>query len=384
MKKLKVFEAFAGIGAQHRALDKIKFNYEMVGISEWEVDAIIAYDAIHNGVIKDKEIEKLKKEKSEEEIINYLEQFSFSSDGKVPMKKIKNIRGDKKYRLYLANKRTNNFVDISKMKGNELPKIDLFTYSFPCQDLSMQGKQKGLREGSSSSLLWEVERILKELKSLDQLPKYLMMENVKGILGIMHKEDFLIWKQSLEKLGYKTNRVMVLNAKHFNVPQNRERVFMFSSLDVIAEEKFEKVEAYNEITSRTINSILSNDVPEKYNLTYLKPNIKDDNPNKLPSGIRKGFLENYTNFNSENYIYFEDGICATLTASGAQSRLKFITKDGVIRRMQPEEAYKFMGFTEQDFKRVLDSGISENKILKQAGNSIVVNILEEIFKILED
>lgn len=168
---LKVFEAFAGIGTQRMALRNLGIDHEVVAISEIDKFAIKSYEAIH-GEVK-------------------------------------------------------NLGDITKIKVEDIPNHDLFTYSFPCQDISLAGKLKGLDKNSDtrSSLLWECERIIENKK-----PKYLLMENVKNLVGKKFKPYFEEWLKVLENLGY-SNYWQVLNAKDYGVPQNRERVFCISILD---------------------------------------------------------------------------------------------------------------------------------------------------------
>ena len=103
------------------------------------------------------------------------------------------------------------------------------TYSFPCQDLSVAGHQKGMKKGSGtrSGLLWEVERILDECKG--NLPQVLLMENVPMVIAEKNIEDFYDWRGKLESLGY-SNYVQILNAKDYGIPQNRARCFMVSIL----------------------------------------------------------------------------------------------------------------------------------------------------------
>ena len=108
----------------------------------------------------------------------------------------------------------------------DVPDCDLFTYSFPCQDISVAGKLKGLDKNSNtrSGLLWDCEKIIREKR-----PKYLLMENVKNLVGKKFKSDFEEWLKILEDMGY-TNYWQVLNAKDYGIPQNRERVFCVSIL----------------------------------------------------------------------------------------------------------------------------------------------------------
>lgn len=167
---IKVFEAFAGIGTQRMALRNLGIEHEVVAISEIDKFAIKSYEAIH-GV-------------------------------------------------------TRNLGDITKIKIEDIPDHDLFTYSFPCQDISTAGKMAGLNKdsGTRSSLLWECERIIEAKK-----PKYLLMENVKNLVSKKFKPYFEEWLKVLENLGY-SNYWQVLNAKDYGIPQNRERVFVVSIL----------------------------------------------------------------------------------------------------------------------------------------------------------
>lgn len=170
MKKIRVFEAFSGYGSQSLALRNIGVPYEVAAISEIDKYAIQAYYALH--------------------------------DKDIP-----------------------NLGDISKIKIEDIPDHDLFTYSFPCQDISVSGRQEGIIRGQTrSGLLYECERIIENCK-----PKYLLMENVKNLVGKKFKSQFDEWLQYLERLGY-TNYWQVLNAKDYGIPQNRERVFVISVL----------------------------------------------------------------------------------------------------------------------------------------------------------
>jgi len=121
---------------------------------------------------------------------------------------------------------TFNYGDICSIDETKLPYYDLITYSSPCQDFSVAGKQAGGEKGSGtrSSLLWECERIIRAVK-----PKYLLMENVKALTSKKFMPLFANWLRTLEDMGYK-NWWKVLNAKDYGVPQNRERVFVVSIL----------------------------------------------------------------------------------------------------------------------------------------------------------
>ena len=125
-KEINVFEAFAGVGTQKMALDRLAKEYdldfEFVGISEVNQFSILSYDAIHN---EDFDME----EASEEEMQEYLKKLNIPLDDKG---KRQILKGDKLKNLYKASVRSNNFGDISKIDLENLPNIDLLTYSFPC------------------------------------------------------------------------------------------------------------------------------------------------------------------------------------------------------------------------------------------------------------
>lgn len=166
---LRLIELFAGIGSQTQALKNIGVPHKVVAISEIDKYAIQSYEAMH---------------------------------GKV-----------------------NNLGDIRAIKA--LPDADLWTYSFPCQDISVAGKGAGIKEGTRSGLLFEVERLLNVASESGTLPKYLLLENVKNLVSKKFKADFDRWLSFLSSLGY-TNYWQILNAKDYGIPQNRERVFCVS------------------------------------------------------------------------------------------------------------------------------------------------------------
>lgn len=152
-----------------------------------------------------------------------------------------------------------NYGDISKINWGNVPDFDLFTYSFPCTNLSFAGKQEGFDDGSgtASSLLWECRKAIVVKK-----PKYLLMENVKALLSAKFKPLFMKWQNELASYGY-TNFVKVLDSRNFGVPQHRERVFMVSILDENA--SFHFPEPFP--LERKLKDVLEKDVDEKYYLS---------------------------------------------------------------------------------------------------------------------
>ena len=218
---------------------KEKVNFVNVGTSEWFIDAIISYDALHHGVQSTfPKYEKL----SKKVMLKFLLKYTLSKDSKNPCtrEEILKLPFEKIRQIYIALKRNKNYGSIVDIKPEDLPQIDMFTYSFPCQNLSTIGKGEGLEVGTKSGLLWEIQRILYGLKLLNRLPKFLVMENVKALFSKKHSSGWNRFASFLETLGYK-NTTMILNAKDFGIPQSRERAFCISELngtdEIIVEEK---------------------------------------------------------------------------------------------------------------------------------------------------
>lgn len=203
---LRLNELFAGIGSQTQALTNIGIAHKVVAISEIDKYAIQSYEAMHG--------------------------------------------------------KANNLGDIRKIE--ELPDADLWTYSFPCQDISVAGKGAGIKEGTRSGLLFEVERLLRVASEKGTLPKYLLLENVKNLVSKKFKADFDKWLDFLAELGY-TNYWKVLNAKDYGIPQNRERVFCVS---IRGEHKPFAFPKPKELTIR-LRDMIDEMVEEKF---YLKEN----------------------------------------------------------------------------------------------------------------
>ena len=223
---LRLIELFAGIGSQTQALTNIGVPHTVVGISEIDKYAIQSYKAMHGEVT--------------------------------------------------------NFGDIREIKS--LPDADLWTYSFPCQDISVAGKGAGIKEGTRSGLLFEVERLLITASKNGNLPKFLLLENVKNLVSKKFKADFDRWLAFLKSLGY-SNYWQILNAKDYGIPQNRERVFCVS---IRGEHKPFKFPEKRELKLR-LRDMIDEVVDEKY---YLKEStirsIVNSSFNSRRDSIRKG------------------------------------------------------------------------------------------------
>lgn len=407
----RVIETFSGIGSQAKALTRIGRPFEIINTADWDINAILAYCLIHKGKIG---VNKYK-EVSDENVTNFLKELSLSSDGKKPMndESFKRIPMHLKRRLYAAIKETNNLVSVTDIRGEDIPEnIDLFTYSFPCQDLSLCGCWHGNKSGiardahNRSGMLWEVERILLEMNRQGrELPRFLLMENVTNILSKPHKEDFGDWKSTLESLGY-YNQIYRLNAKNFGVPQNRERAYMISVLcknntDIInAVKKYFKEHNLEEDESERLKQrelklkdILCLDYK---GVAKYKEEADASKPNNTPSRM-KIFEDNDMLYDGKN---INEIIVNTVTTkqdrnpnSGLIMYKNYARGKTKWRYLTPRECFKLMGFDEEDFDKVISDNpmviksrrlYSTEKLIKLAGNSIVVDVLEAIFRQIMD
>ena len=366
-KKLRVFEAFAGIGAQHSALERANLNYEIVGISEWFINALLAYDAIHSKPQDDIEIP------SYDEQIKYLKQFTFSKDSVNPIKNITKLTRNEIEQLYIVNKRVKNYGSITEIQGKDMPTCDLLVYSFPCQDLSTGGKTLGMKKGSGtrSGLLWEIERILKQLKEINKLPEFLLMENVKAIYADSNKADLEQWLDFLESIGYKNGTKMVLNATNFGIPQDRNRAFIISHLGKPVNDK-ELLNYHNKVNS--ISSFLRTD----YSNSIFK---EEANKAQLNNTISR--REMWDINRREIDAPTVNTITCNMDRSNTAAMFRYKgPKGNTFRLLTIREAFLLMGFTEEEYERTLQLDLSYRKMNKLIGNSIVVNVLQAIFEVL--
>lgn len=242
---MKVLSLFSGIGAFEKALDKLDVPYELVGYCEIDKYASRSYSAIHG----------------------------------VP--------------------ESLNIGDITKVDEKQLPRdIDLITYGFPCQDISIAGKQKGLIDEDGrrtrSGLFFEALRIIEETQ-----PRVAIAENVKNLTGNKFKTQFELVLKSLEEAGY-NNYCKVLNLKDFGIPQNRERVFIVSIRKDIDNGTFQFPSGFP--LKLRLKDVLEESVDESFYLS-------DDQMKRI------------ANWNAQQKpferVLGKNSICATLTARGA-------------------------------------------------------------------
>ena len=331
MGKLKVLSLFSGIGAFEKALTNIGVEYELINYCEINDHASKCYSLIH-GV--------------SEEL---------------------------------------NLKDVTTINTKELNEFDLLTHGSPCQSFSSAGKQEGGVKGSGtqSSLLWETVRVIQDTK-----PKYVIWENVKNVLSKKHKPVFDEYLSELRSLGY-TNYIPpkgVLNAKDFGIPQSRERVFVVSILD--EHEKFEfpnntdkQCDLFDFIDFREKDDITYN-FHRRYNSVYGEVSLEEfvEYINNLPviKGIGTKKMKLY-DFNEMDTVTTSNGLTGTLTCRNVQNFNKKFWYNNRLYKPSPRMCFRLMGFSDEDFNKVENVG-TDSQLWDRAGNSIVVNVVEEIFR----
>lgn len=319
-----------------------------------------------------------------------------------------------------------NFTPQDIRKWDKDINVDLIMHGSPCQDFSLAGKQRGADEGSGtrSSLMYETIRIVEKLK-----PKYVIWENVKNVLSQKHIHNFNKYLNYMESFGYR-NYYKVLNSKDYGIPQNRKRIFVVS---ILGDEMFMFPKTIK--LDKKLKDLLEDKVDEKYYLSdeqlskgYLgnavHKNLKDyfnrenclinkeiaytitTKPDRrigdcnfvtddkvemtvkqfleIKENTKKGYKEAYIG-DSVNLDYptsktrrgrVGNQVANTLTTSCNQG---VVSNDLRLRKLTPLESWRLMGFDDEDFYKA-EKINSNTQLYKQAGNSIVVNVLEEILK----
>lgn len=315
-KPIRLIECFAGIGSQAKSLKKLQkefgFQFEHYRVIEFDKYAIASYNAVHGTDFETTDITK---------------------------------------------------IHASDLNITETNKYDyIMTYSFPCQDLSLAGKKKGMTKGSGtrSGLLWEVERLLDEC---NELPQILLMENVPQIISSRNMNDFHSWQKKLEDLGY-TNYVSLLNSKDYGIPQNRNRCFMVS---ILGQYSYSFPKGF-ELKLR-LKDMLEDKIDEKYYISDKLLKYFTDMSNR--NGFVRG--ERFHPHEKESYAF-------TITACpGTRVTDNFIKENDRTRKLTPLECWRLMGFDDEDFNKA-EKVNSNTQLYKQAGNSIVVDVLYYIFR----
>jgi len=317
-KRISLLSLYSGIGAFEKSLKNIGLDYKLVNFCEIDNYASLSYSLLHD----------------------------------VPEKL--------------------NLGDITKVDENVLPQVDMITYGFPCQSFSVAGKRLGFEDKRTGNLFFESMRIAKKCK-----PNYLIAENVKGLIGHNGGGTLRTVINTLNSLGY-NNYYKVLNSINFDIPQNRERVFIVSIKKEIDTGDFQFPEGTH--TNKTVEDFLDVLNQNRHINSTLKPYLdtKYHKVFKSNNGIKKVFDGNAQGYFTSDYtgkrLYSVQGISPTLTTNGGIP--VFIEIGSTLNGL---ERLRLQGFTDEDYYKLKDR-IPENQIKKQAGNSITVNVIQAILK----
>jgi DNA (cytosine-5)-methyltransferase 1 len=309
--KMKVISLFSGYGTQELALKYLGVDYEMIASSDICPKVNKVYDSLHQSTM-------------------------------------------------------GNLGDITKI--TRLPECDLLTYSFPCQDISIAGKQRGVVAGTRSGLLLDVERLLKETQ-----PTYLFMENVKNLLSKRHIPVLKSHIEFLNGLGYGCSYKLI-NGGKYGCPQNRERVFMMSVKDMTNEEvdclmECVKLDTQSKVPMR---NFLETDVDSKL---FINAPFSPHTP-KMNSMCRMVGIRDDVKYQQSQRIYSIDHCSPTLTKCGSP---QLLMDDGRIRNMTPREGFRFMGVRDEEINIILTNGLTTKMYWNIAGRSICVPVVMSIF-----
>ena len=368
---MKYLSLFSGIGSPESALENLGIKFELFGFSEIDKYAVKSYCAVH-GV--------------DESL---------------------------------------NLGDITKINVESLPlDIDLITHGSPCQDFSVAGNGKGgdLGSGTRSSLMWNTVTICEHCQ-----PKFVIWENVKNVLSKKHRHNFDKYLEEMDRIGY-NNFYQILNAKDYGVPQNRERIFVVSIRKDLKKD-FEFPKGFD--NGIRLKDILEDEVDEKYYINTERASVLID---KL---MEAGLFDDEKGKHQASSVWDKDGLAPTLdtmqgevwtTLYNRGFKVRQATKKGYdiaypgdsinleqpnsttrrgrvgrqisntlttscnmavvvkednmeyrIRKLTPKECWRLMGFKDEQFLKA-EQVCSNSQLYKQAGNSIVVNVMEEIFK----
>lgn len=371
MKQLTFIDLFAGIGGMRLGLEQA--GMKCVGYCEFDKYAVKSYRAIHD------------------------------------------TRGE----WYGA--------DITKVRGAEMPQADVWSFGFPCQDISIAGRQQGL-DGARSGLFYEVMRLIGE-KGEDR-PEWLVVENVKHLLSIDNGRGFYEVLSQLAQNGYNAHWE-ILNSKDFGVPQSRERVFIIgrarerSRGEVLSQSKHggslvgkgsESKKGVNTDVERKVNQVGQLYDSEYFNGNPQRGRVYGDGvsptltsmqggglvPKLLIDGKCQGYKVYGTNGVTRSIVKGVRSLCAILTPdridkrqngrrfkSDGEPMFTLTTQDrhGVamisgnkmaIRRLTPLECWRLQGMDDERFKKAQATGASNTQLYKQAGNAVTVPVAKAI------
>lgn len=310
---LRVFEGFAGYGGASFGLKRSGLRYKVIGMSEFDSFA--------------------------SQLLN------------------QNFPGIK------------NWGDITKINPGDLPDFDLFTGGFPCQPFSSAGLQLGVNDKyGRGTLFYDIARICQTKK-----PKYILLENVKGLTQKKFSSTFEGIKETLKEIGYGDIAYAVLNSKDYGIPQNRERLWMFGRMGGLPKD-FDIVPPKIELKKRFGDLLDANPPKELYLSDKQIAHLKEKHH------IDSFIVQEPLCFDVYNKKIKRDAICITITQPEHNSlRVIEVPKNGkeIVRKMSIDEQFRFMGFKDGELNY---TGQSYSQMSKRAGNGWDVNLVGILIK----
>ena len=273
---------------------------------------------------------------------------------------------------------------------------DIVVGGSPCQSFSLAGSKKGF-EDTRGTLFFEYAKVVKETQ-----PKYFLFENVKGMMSHDKGDTIRVVLETFNELGYYID-FNVFNSKYYGVPQNRERIYIVGKRKDLVEQpkhhnktkgkkKIDEIHNWavdntnyiellpplqTEVTTQLID-VLEDEADEKYYLSEkMVSNAKYDNE-------LKGLLNHYSyrELDTIHSIYKVSPTLNTMQGGGRQPKIVTPIKKK-IRKLTPLECWRLQGFTDEQFYKAKNSGVSNSQLYKQAGNSVTVNVVDAIVKELD-
>ena len=299
----------------------------------------------------------------------------------------------KAYSMMHGYSETLNYGDITKIDETKLGTVDFITYGFPCQDISQCGLQKGFEDNgvkTRSGLFFDAARIIKATQ-----PKVAIAENVKPLMGNKFKNEFRTVLQTLDDVGY-NNHYAILKSSNFNVPQSRERVFIVSIRKDCDTGIFEFPKEL-ELT-KCMMDYLEKDVDKRYFLSdkmfaYVLDLEEKQQGTKWEGRANNDFINpKIAHTLSVRGIKGQRAGVSNIICTSDPSPIKVLdykqklngrTHNVDLRNLTERECFRLMGFKDSEFDKIKDS-FTSTELYTMAGNSIVVDVAEELLCMLFD
>lgn len=360
---LKLGTIFSGIGAIEQALIRLGIDHEIeFACDNGDIDVDIDYD---------KELKKIKKMKSIEEKRIYVENIYKEKSRKTNFV-------EQSYKANYSIKDDNFFYDVKLLDGTDFKnKIDLFVGGSPCQSFSIAGARGGF-EDARGTLFYDFCRLVDEIK-----PKVFLYENVYGVLTHDKGNTWKVMQNSFDALGYHY-KWKILDARDYEIPQGRRRLYVVGFKNKKDYEKFEfpkpiklkytmqdfLIENTKEgnLISKNGKLVITEKVGEE-------PDVKYYLSDKLKKYVLSPGTKNFMHNDAKIDLPIARALLSTQGNSHRASVNNYVTTNGKIRALTVRETHRLMGFPDS-YKIV----VSKAQALRQSGNSIVVDVLINILK----